>query len=128
MNAPLIHIFTAAIKDGQLESFKEYAREHADFVEAKHPDLLAFHTYLSEDGRSMSVVQVHPDAASLEFLMTEILPEHGVKAYEYLAAGSEQSQVFGGLTDALTAGFAQYGVAVSTSPDHLGGFTRLQSS
>lgn len=128
MNAPLILIFTATIKDGHVEGFKEYAREHAEFVEANHPDLLAFHTYLSEDGRTVSVVQVHPDAASLEFQMTDIVPEHSVKAYQYLEEGSERSQTYGTLSEAIAAGFAQYGVAVNANPDHLGGFTRLQSS
>ena len=40
MAAPLIHIFTATIKEDQLEGFKKYAQEHAEFTEAKHPGLL----------------------------------------------------------------------------------------
>lgn len=127
MAAPLIHIFTATIKEGQLEGFKKYAQEHAEFTEAKHPGLLAFHQYVNEEGNKVSVVQVHPDADSMEFFMQEVVAQHGIQAYEYLEEGSESSEIYGTPSDAILEGLRQYGVSFTVKPDHVGGFTRLQA-
>lgn len=128
MTAPLVHIFSATVQDGKLEGYKRYAKEHAEFVEGKAPGLLAFHLYLSEDGRRVSAVQVHPDADSMDFFMKEVVAEHGVQAYEFLEQGSERSDAFGPLNDATAQGVRQYGVELWHSPYHLGGFTRLAAS
>jgi hypothetical protein len=127
MSEPLIHIFTATIKEGQLEGFKKYAQENAEFTKAKHPRLLAFHQYVNEDGNKVSVVQVHPDADSMEFFMQEVVAQHGVQAYQYLEEGSESSEIYGTPSDAILDGLRQYGVSFSVKPYHVGGFTRLQA-
>ena len=127
MAEPLIHIFSATIKEGQLEGYKKYAQEHAEFTEAKHPRLLAFHYFVNEDGNRVYVVQVHPDADSLEFHMQEVVAQHGVQAYQYLEEGSESSEIYGTPSDAILEGLRQYGVAFSVKSDHVGGFTRLQA-
>lgn len=125
MREPLIHIFTATIAEGQVEGYRQYAREHAEFVEAKHPGLLAFHLYLDEDARKVAAVQVHPDADSMDFFMKEVVAEHGVKAYEFVEQGSERSEVYGVLNDGTRDQIEHYGVPLSLHPQHLGGFTRL---
>ena len=127
MAAPLIHIFSATIKEGQLEGFKKYAQEHAEFAEAKHPRLLAFHQYVNEEGNKVYVVQVHPDADSMEFFMQEVVAQHGVQAYQYLEEGSESSEIYGRPSDAILEGLREYGVSFSVKPQYLGGFTRLQA-
>lgn len=128
MAAPLIHIFSATIKEGQLEGYKKYAQEHAEFTEAKHPGLLAFHQYVNDEGNRVSVVQIHPDADSMEFFMQEVVPQHGVKAYRYLEEGSESSEIYGTPSDAILDGLRQYGVSFSVKPNHVGGFTRLPAT
>jgi len=128
MTAPLIHIFTATIKEGQLEGYKKYAQEHAEFAEAKHPRLLAFHIYVNEDSNKVSAVQVHPDADSMEFFMQEVVAQHGVQAYQYLEEGSESSQIYGTPSDAILDGLRQYRVPFSVKTDYVGGFTRLQAA
>jgi hypothetical protein len=40
-----------------------------DFIEAKEPQLIAYNVYFSGDGTRMTVVNVHPDSASLEYHM-----------------------------------------------------------
>ncbi len=127
MTAPLVHIFCAGVQDGKLESYKEYAKEHVAFTEAKAPDLLAFHLYLSEDGRRVYSVQLHPDADHMDFFIKEVVAEHGVRAYEHLEHGSERSAAFGLLNVATTQAIRQYGVELTHHPYHLGGFTRLQA-
>ena len=124
MTVPLIHIFSASVKEGKLEGLKEYAEEHIAFTEAKAPKLLAFHYYLSEDGRRVSVVQVHPDADHMDLFMREVVAEHGAKAYEFLEH-DERSDAFGALNEATQAAIRQYGVDLRLRPYHLGGFTRL---
>lgn len=125
MSAPLVHIFSAGIQDGKLAAYKGYSREHATFTEERAPDLLAFHLYLSGDGRRVHVVQVHPDAEHMDYFMKEVVAEHGVKAYEFLEPGSEQSEAFGPLNDATAEGIRRHGVQLRHHPYHLGGFTRL---
>jgi hypothetical protein len=127
MTAPLVHIFTVDIQDGKLEGFREYAKEHVAFTEAKAPDLLAFHHYVSADGRRSSVVQVHPDADHMDHFMKEVVAEHAVKAYEFLEQGTERSDAFGPLNDATADAIRQYGVELRHHPYHLGGFTRLRA-
>ena len=95
MTAPLVHLITGSIKDGQLEAYRRFAQEHAEFAEMKHPGLLAFHLYLSEDGREVTSVQVHPDADSMDFFIQKVVATHGVQAFEYLEQGSERSEVYG---------------------------------
>jgi hypothetical protein len=41
----------------------------SDFIEAGEPRLLAFNEYVNADRTEVTVVQVHPDAASMEFHM-----------------------------------------------------------
>lgn len=127
MTAPLVHVFSAAIQDGRLEAYRDYAREHAEFTAARAPDLLAFHLYLSEDGRRVHVVQLHPDADHMDFFMKEVVAEHGVRAYDFLEHGSERSDAFGSLNDATADAIRGYGVELTHHPFHLAGFTRLQT-
>lgn len=127
MGTPLIHIFSATVQDGKLEGYKEYCGEHVAAAEAKAPGLLAFHLYLSGDGRRAFAVQVHPDADHMDFFMKEVVADHGAKAYEYLEHGSERSEAFGPLNAATAAGIRQYGVELEHHPYHLGGFTRLHA-
>lgn len=128
MTTPLLHIFTARIQDGKLAGYRQYAREHAAFAERAHPDVLAFHLYLSEDQHEVAAVQLHPDAGSMDLWMKEVVAEHGVTAYEYLERGSERSVAYGPLNAPTVEEIRQFGVALTHSPEHLAGFTRLAAT
>lgn len=69
MSQPLVYIDTSDVRDGALEELKGAIRELVELVDANEPQLIAYHVYLSEDGRQMTVVHVHPDSASLEYHM-----------------------------------------------------------
>lgn len=125
MTVPLVHIFSASVQEGKLDDFREYAEEHASFTEARAPDLLAFHQYLSSDGRRSFVVQLHPDADHMDHFMKAVVAEHGTRAYEYLEPGSERSDAFGPLNGATADAIREYGVDLRHHPYHLAGFTRL---
>lgn len=128
MSTPLLHIFSARIQDGQLPGYRQYAREHAAFAERVHPDVLAFHLYLSEDQRTVHAVQLHPNADSLDLWMKAVVSDHGVAAYEYLEQGTEQSLAYGPLNEPTLEGMRQFGVDLTHSPEHLAGFTRLATT
>ena len=66
MSEPLVYVDTSQVREGALEELKEAIAELADFVQANEPQLIAYNVYFSDDGTRMTVVQVHPDATSLD--------------------------------------------------------------
>jgi hypothetical protein len=75
MIEPFIFIQTAPIKHGRLEGYRQDFRETVELVEARHPRLLHFASYINEEGTEQTVVQVHPDAESMRVHM-QIAAEH----------------------------------------------------
>ena len=97
-----------------------------EFVEANEPRLIAFHEYVNEAGDEVTVVQIHPDAASMEAHM-EIVRERALAAYGETLDATVRVQVFGRPTDTILEVLRQQagsGVEISVNGEHLGGFTR----
>jgi quinol monooxygenase YgiN len=65
----ILYLDTSDVREGALEALKAALHRLVDFVEANEPRLIAYNVYLSEDGRRLTVVSVHPDSASLEHHM-----------------------------------------------------------
>jgi len=125
MSGPFIYIGTWTIKSGKLEETKKFLEEHVDIIETNEPRLIAFNVYFDEKGNKASVVQVHPDAASMEFHM-QVIAEHLTGAFEFLEA-TESEQYYGMPSDTLLeilAKYAEPGVPVTSMPVHEAGFTR----
>ena len=96
------------------------------FVEAHEPRLIAFNEYVNEDHSQVSVVQFHPDAASMEFHMG-VVGDHARQAYAQTLETTTGIQVFGTPTGNILRMLQQQagsGVPLSIHPLHLGGFTR----
>ena len=125
MSEPFIHIGTYSVKEGKLEDFKRYVREFCQFVEAKEPRLIHFGFYFSEDGAEVSVVQVHPDPASMAHHM-QVISDHLTAAYDFLdAVKSVQNYGAPGATLLEQIKNASGpGVPVTAKADYLG-FSRL---
>jgi hypothetical protein len=70
MSDPILYVDKSDVREGALDELKPAIRELVDFVEANEPRLIAYNVYLSDDGTKMTVVNVHPDSASLEYHMT----------------------------------------------------------
>ena len=96
--------------------------ELVDFVETNEPRMIAFHVYLDQDGNTLSIVQVHPDSASMEFHM-QVNAKHFATAFDWLDTSMGQ-QLFGPISDALVAELAKWGEAFTHVPVHEAGFTR----
>jgi CHASE2 domain-containing sensor protein len=67
MAEPFIHVGTYMIQRGKTEEARKRIAELVDFVETNEPRMIAFNVYFDEEGSKLTVVQVHPDSASMEF-------------------------------------------------------------
>ena len=126
MHSPFIFIATNRLKAGQLERERRRVPGLVEFIEASEPRLIAFNEYVSDAGDEVTVVQVHPDTASLEAHM-EIVRERARAAYAETLDATVRIQVFGQPTDAILEALREQagnGVELSVNGEHLGGFTR----
>jgi hypothetical protein len=69
MSDAILYIDISDVREGALDELKTGLKDLADFIEAKEPRLIAYNVYFSADGTRMTVVNVHPDSASLEYHM-----------------------------------------------------------
>jgi hypothetical protein len=66
MADPIIFVDTSEIHEGKLDELKHAVAELAEFVESNEIEPIAYRIHFSEDGRRMTVLQIHPDSASME--------------------------------------------------------------
>jgi len=69
MSEPIVFVDSSDVREGKLEELKAAINGLVDFVESNEPRPIAYNVYLNESGTRMTVVQVHPDSASMEFHM-----------------------------------------------------------
>jgi quinol monooxygenase YgiN len=122
MSGPLIYVGTYTIKQGEQEDARRRLAELVDFVETNEPRVIAFNAYLDRDGNTVSIVQVHPDSASMEFHM-QVNAKHFATAFDWLDT-SMSGQYFGPISDPLAAELAKWDEAATHLPIHAAGFTR----
>ena len=125
MSAPFVYVNTMSVKTGRLEALRKQLAELVDFVETNEPRMIAFHTYLDERGDKLTIVQVHPDSASMEFHM-QVNAKHFATAFDNLDAVISE-QYYGAISDALASELAKWddpAISVTRMPVHEGGFTR----
>jgi quinol monooxygenase YgiN len=126
MSDLILYVDTSDVREGALEELKPAIRELVDFVEANEPRLIAYNVYLSDDGTKMTVVNVHPDSASLEYHMTVAGPLfrrfvelvtlssihiYGEPSERVLRQSKEKAQLLGRgavVVEPLFAGFARF--------------------
>ena len=66
MAEPLIVLDTSEIREGKREELERGIAELAAFVESTETDPISYQVFFGDDGRVMTVLQVHPDSASME--------------------------------------------------------------
>jgi hypothetical protein len=128
MSGPFIFIATNRLRDGRFDAEQQRVPELVRFVEAHEPRLIAFNEYVNADRSQVSVVQFHPDAASMEFHMG-VVGDHARQAYAQTLEATTGIQVFGTPTAGILRMLQQQagsGVPLSIHPLHLGGFTRAR--
>ena len=130
MSGPFIFIATNRLKEGKLEEERRRVPGLCDFIEANEPRLIAFNEYASEDETEVGVVQIHPDAESMEFHM-EVVGERAAQAYAETLEATTSIAVYGEPSDAVLAMLSRQagaGVPMVVKQHHLGGFKRARPS
>ena len=125
MSGPFIYIGTTTIKPDKRDEARKHVAELVDFVDTNEPRMIAFHCFLDEEASKLTVLQVHPDAASMEFHM-QVNAKHFATAFDYLDSQVSE-QYYGTISETLAAELAKWdepGVPVTRMPVHEGGFTR----
>ena len=126
MSGPFIFIATNRLKEGKFEAERERLAGLVEFIEESEPRLLAFNEYANEEGTEVGVVQVHPDAESMEFHMKTVA-ERAARAYAETLEATTSIQVYGTPTEAVLQVLGRQagaGVPLVVKRHHLGGFTR----
>jgi hypothetical protein len=121
----IVYVDISEVREGALDELKVGLRKLVDFIEAKEPRLIAYNVYFSADGSRMTVVNVHPDSASLEYHMEVAGPIfrqfvelvrlssihiYGEPSEKALKQAHEKARLLGGgavEADALHAGFTR---------------------
>lgn len=69
MSGPIVYIDRSTIEPGKLDDVKRKTVELVEFIEQEEEQLLFYGFYIDEAASRMTVVAVHPDAASVELHM-----------------------------------------------------------
>jgi hypothetical protein len=124
MSAPFIVKAVSRIHPGKADAYRPVAEEFCRLAEENEPRLLGFHIYASEDASSEVVVQIHPDAESMQHHLAVM----GDKVRETFAYTDFQSlEIYGQPNEALLALLPRIteGIDYRIHPVHWAGFTRL---
>src|SRR5437016_11240046 len=126
MSGPFIFIATNRLKEGRLDDERKRVPGLSAFTEVNEPRLIAFNEYVNEDGTEVGVVQIHPDAASMELHMA-VVAERAARAYAQTLEATTSIQVYGEPSEEVLEMLrrqAGAGVAMTVKRHHLAGFTR----
>lgn len=130
MSEPIVYIDRSRVRPGKLEELKRAIDELVEFIEEREPQLLSYGFHLDEEGSRMSVVAVHPDAASVELHM-----EVGASAFRGFAdlIEMEAIEVYGEPTDRVMEQLREKARALGEQGKVVvqrrqAGFTRLGST
>ena len=128
MSEQIVFVDSSEIREGKLEELEVAIHDLVEFVESNEPRPIAYNVYLNESGSRMTVVQVHPDSASMEFHMEVAGPAfskfveliklstmdvYGKPSDDLLGQIRHKVQMLGDATvvvHELQAGFARFGI------------------
>jgi hypothetical protein len=124
MSAPFIVKTVSRIHDGKATAYRPLVEELCRLAEEREPRLLAFHIFVTEDERSEVVIQIHPDAESMQHHL-EVLGQKVRETADY--TDFESLEIYGQPNDALLEWLSHVteGIRFTLHPTQWGGFTRL---
>jgi hypothetical protein len=70
MTSTILVVDSSEIREGKLGEVQAGVEELVAFVEENEAEPIAYDIYFDDAGRTMTVVQIHPDSASLEHHLT----------------------------------------------------------
>jgi quinol monooxygenase YgiN len=124
---PIVVIDSSEIREGRIDELKAAVTKLVEFVEANEAEPIAYSIYIDEDGSRMTVVQIHPSSASMEFHMrlagpifrefTELvvlsrIDFYGAPSDALLEQMRQKAELLGNapvVVNELHAGFARFG-------------------
>lgn len=127
MADPIVFVDTSEIHEGKLEELRRAVAEIAAFVEEQETDPISYQVFISDDGRLMTVLQVHPDSASMErhmeiagpvfarfadLVVLRTIDVYGSPSEKVVDQLRQKAELLGTATVAvhdLQAGFARFG-------------------
>lgn len=126
MSEPIVYIDRSRIRPGTLQDLEPAIAELVEFIEGKEPQLLYYGFHLDTEASRMTVVAVHPDAASVElhmevgaaafrrfaeFIELEAIEVYGEPSGRMLEQLQQKAEMLGAggrvVVDRLHAGFAR---------------------
>jgi len=132
MIKPLIFVSTWKIREGRLEDYKQFAKELMEHFKAKEPQLIAFNMYFNEDETEMTSIQVHSDAASMDFHMQVLAKVIGEDMIEWIDRADflepKHIEIYGTPSAKLLEAdqpLVDAGIPRRIKPLHFTGFTRF---
>jgi quinol monooxygenase YgiN len=126
---PLVVIDSSEIHEGKIDEVKAALTQLVEFVEANEAEPIAYSIYLDEDGSRMTVMQIHPSSASMEFhlrlagpifqkftdlLVLSRVDFYGTPSDALLEQMRQKAGLLGNapvVVNELHAGFARFGTA-----------------
>ena len=129
MSHPIVVVDSSRIREGKLEEVEAVIEELVAFVRVNEAQPIAYSIYLDEEGTRMTVVQVHPDSASMErhlkvagqvfrkfsdLLTLSRVDFYGEPSAALVEQMREKAQMLGNapvVVNPLQAGFARFGGA-----------------
>jgi quinol monooxygenase YgiN len=125
MSEPIVVLDRSEVRAGKLEELKSAVKELAEFVASNELRPISYNVYFDEDGTHMTVLQAHPDSASMEHHM-RIAGSAFPKFADLVDLRS--MEVFGtpsdGLLDLLRRKIELLGTATIVVHEHHAGFVR----
>jgi hypothetical protein len=74
MSDRILYRDISEVREGKLAELKSAIGELVTFIDQKVATIIFYSIYLSKDNKYMTVVQMHPDSASLEYQMETGMP------------------------------------------------------
>ncbi|MFP3921629.1 MAG: hypothetical protein ACLFU3_07995 [Dichotomicrobium sp.] len=127
MSGPIVYIDRSEVREGKLDALKAAIDELAAFIEANVPQAISYGIYLDATETRMTVIQIQPDSAALEYHMKVGAPAfakfkdlirltgievYGVPSDHLLKQLEEKARMLGGggvTVNKKQGGFARFG-------------------
>ena len=122
---------TWKVREGRLEGYKQFAKELNEHIQMKESQLISFNMYFNEDETEMTSIQVHPNAASMDFHMQVLAKVIGEDMVEWIDRADflepKHIEIYGPPSAKLLEAdqpFVDAGIPRSVKPLHFAGVTR----
>lgn len=125
MYEPFVYISTFTVRAGHLDEALKSCREVASLVESREPKMLVFQFFADEQGRQITVLQVHADADSMANHMA-VVSEHLARSGSWIESFGNTT-VLGQPPAVLSQWYREAGEDLTEFPQHIAGVLRVGS-